>query len=1029
MYKGKIMKKHNLLSQAIKLALFSGLTVSSTYALANEEVEKKGQEAEEVETIEVTGSRIRKIDLEPTQPITVVDSEYISDRGLTNAITAITELPGVFAGATPVVASNTGASNSGVGQNIISIYGLGSQRTLTLVNGGRFVSSNSTIGGAANSGSQVDVNNIPVALIDKVEVVKAGGAPVYGADAVSGVVNYILKKDYEGAEFSFDYRNLDGYGDETSFKALIGGNFAEDKGNVVFSMEHNKTDHIPMREVPYLYKDYTNQKPLGDDKVVDPATGEAPSNQRRLYPNPRAGILSFSGLVTPGSTALTNFGLGMFGDGNFYQFDPAGTGNLVAYDAGTALNSAVWSSGGDGLDLARTNTAQEGYERYNLTMISNYKLTDDINLNITAFANSAEAANPGYQAAMYNSGIWNGSDGGALVFNTSHPFLTTQARDILEAEVGEDGDFYYHRGWINLGAREVENESSVRSIRATLEGSFEFADRDFDWNVSYQEGQSSIFSKSNGISLHRFWAAMDVGINPATGAVDCKYNYEDGYGEDYRASGHGLEADDMILGEAGKCAPLNPFGTVSDEAKDYVSYNDLSRSLITQKYLTAYIAGDIMELPAGSLSFAAGYESRTEGAKYAPDASAKLQGLPDATINGEYTTDDMFLELYIPLVDESMDIPLFYSLSMETSFRSMDNSSAGSDTAWAVGVTYRPFEDLSLKANAAETVRAPAISELFQPRLKVTSFAADPCHVDYLGDGPAPDVRQANCAAEGIPTDFQSDAVIASRGGFSGGNDSLLNERATTTNFGILYAPSWFEGLNLAVDYVEISMEDAIVEFSLTEIMEACYDGTDYPNRFCTMFTRRADHQLPVNDAFTSGFVNAALREFEGVEYAASFERALSEYPLIGGLFPETAGSFGIKATAFNLMTDAESNTGFDFEDNVGQYTDPEWRTNVTITHRTDDVTTYLGMVYRGEGARNLDATSDYQYLDVNGKPVTTVDGYAVWNFGTTYKLNDTFTLRARIDNLTNWKPDSVQKSLDFFQWGTTYNLGVTAKF
>lgn len=1023
------MYNNSKVAKAIRLAIMvsAGAAAISAPAFSAEEVEE--DKVEQVERIEVTGSRIRRIDMEATQPMTVIDGDYISNRGLTNAITAVTDQPGIFTGTGPIIADNEEANSQGLGQNTIDIYGLGAQRTLTLVNGSRFISSNSPEG-SDSAGSQIDVNNIPVALIDRVEVVKVGGAPVYGADAVSGVVNYILKKDYEGAEFSYDYRDLDGFGQEDSFKALIGGNFNNGKGNLVVSVEYNKTDHIPMNEVPYLSNDWSSQSPVDADQVADP-DGNVPGNQSRLYPDPRAGLLSFSGLATPGDTALTNLGVGAFADGNFYQFSPTGSGDLVQFDTGTPLNSAVWSSGGDGLDLTRTNTAQEGYERFNLSVIGNYDLTDDINLSITAFANASDAANPGYQAANYNSGIWNGSDGGALVFNTDHPYLNDQARGLLEAEaeIGPSGDFYYHRGWINLGAREIVNESSVRSLKADLQGDFTLADRDFTWAVSFQKGVSSVYSESSGLSDARFWAAMDVGVNPGTGELDCKFNYEDGYGENLRSSGFGLEDSELVLGNVGDCAPLNPFGTASEASKNYVMFNTLARSRLEQDLFNAYISGPIVDLPAGELQFALGYERRTEQADYTADGTEVLTGFTASNIKGEYTTEDIFGELYVPIISQDMDIPLLHTLEAEMSYRSMDNTSAGKDDAWAVGINYRPIADLAIKANISETVRAPAISELFQPLLQRNSFASDPCDELYREDGPNPAVRQANCDAEGIPADFKSDAAIASRGGYEGGNDSLKNERAESVSFGIFYSPSWFEGFSVGFDWVDISMIDAIVSFSLEDIMEACYDGTDYPNKFCNQFSRGADHQVPVNDAFQSGFVNAAFRDFEAIEYSVTYGQELSKYPLIGGLFPENAGELSINFYAFNLKEDSLSNTGFDFTDETGQYDSPEWRSTLTITHTIDDLTTYVGMRYLGEGVRNIESDDPYRYIDENGNPYSKIESQTIWDLGAQYNFSDSLTFRVRVENLADWRADAKEVSVARFAWGRTINLGVTARF
>lgn len=1032
------MYKKNKLSSCIQLALALGVLsapVSVAFAqqteneenTQNTQQEEQTAEKEVVERIEVTGSRIKRTDLEPTQPMTVVDGEYFSERGLTNAADAVVEIPGVQAAASPVIGANVGASSQGVGQNTINIFGLGSQRTLTLVNGHRFVSSNSPVGGGSAPGSQVDVNNIPISLIERVEVVKVGGAAVYGSDAVAGVVNYVLKKDYEGAEVSVDYEDKDGIANEVSFRTLLGGNFGGGRGNVVLSVEYNETDNVLSSEVPSLRDSWTLQQPSAADRVLDP-DGNFNPGQLRLYPQPRAGILSFSGLVTPGPLAVTNFGIGQWGDGNFYQFAMDGSGALVGYDPGVATGNAVWSSGGDGLDLVATNTAQEGYERVNITAIANYELTDDVNFSLTTFANSSDAANPGYQATLYSSGVFGGT-GAALRFSTDNPFLTDGSRNELENLLDGPGDFYMHRGWLNLGQREVVNESNVRSIRFGFDGEFDIANRYFDWEVSYQRGVSSVFSQSTAINDWRWLTAMDVGINPETGQVDCKFNYVDGYGDELVPQGSGVRGTESILGRPGDCSPFNPFGTASEASIDYISYLSMGKTRVEQDILSAYISGDLFYLPSGTVSALVGFESRREYADFKSDGTDQFMGFSDNSTGGEYRTKDVFGELYIPLADPSQDIPLVYSASLETSYRRMDNSRSGTDNAWAVGVNYRPIEDLIIRANVAETVRSPAITELFLPRVQISSFAADPCHGANRGNGPDPETRQRNCDAEGIPEDFVSIATNASRFGYTGGNPNLSNEQAESKNIGIVYAPSWAQGLDLSVDWVEIDIEDAITSFSLTNIMEACYDATNYPNQFCDMFVRGPDFQLPTIDAFESGYVNAALRSFEAIEYTGRYHKALHEFPLVGGWFSEGMGDLTMTLRMYNLKKNATSNTGFDFSDSTGQYNNPDWRGDFKIAHRLDRLLTFLDVRYSGEGSRNVNNTDEYKYIDIDGTPYNSLPSITTFDLGVVYDFSDTVRFRAKVENVGDWYPGRKELQAGRWTWGRTYSVGLNMKF
>lgn len=987
--------------------------------------------AESLEEVVVTGSRLKRDELEVTQPTAIVDTEFLSERGYTNAQSALATIPGVFAAASPVIGSNTGASNQGVGQRTLSLFGLGSQRTLTLVNGSRFVSSNSPVGGSSAPGSQVDVNNIPVALIDRIEVVKVGGAAVYGADAVAGVVNYVLKRNYQGAEFSVDYRSLGNsqITDEISGRGILGGNFTDPSGrnlNLVLNLEYNKTKNVNSFEVPDLFDSWTLQQPTAA-QAVKRADGTSVVGQLRLFPQPRAGILSFSGLIAPGSLAVTNVGLGAWNAAGteFYQFNPTGDGSIVPYDRGTPTGNTIWASGGDGLDLVQTNTAQEGADRYNFTAMLNYELTDNIFLTGTIVANKMQASNPGFQAEQYSSGAF-GSTSQALLFSTSHPFLPAASRAKIEQLLGgRPGNFYMHRGWKDgFGAREVTNDSSVEFYRLGVEGNNEIAGRDWSWSVSGQKGWSEITSESKDLNYARWFAAMDVGVNPTTGKIDCRYNFVSGVGSNYVASGNGITASENMLGARGSCKPFDPFGTPSADSINYVMYNVVGNTRLEQDVVQAVASGELVDLPAGPLAVAVGFEHRREFAGFINDGTSKLMGFSDTSLSGGYKTNDSFGELRIPLFSPTMGIPGLHKVSLEGSFRSMDNSRTGSDEAWAAGLSYQPFEDLfgelTLRANISETVRAPAVTELFLPVVESSQFATDPCQGSNLPRGPNPAARQANCAKEGIPSNFVSLASNASRRGLTGGNIDLKTEMGESFNVGIIYTPSFVPGrLSLSADYVEIDISDAIVSFTLTNIMEACYDATDYPNQFCSRFVRDpVTKQLPALDAFTSGYVNASLRKFATYEYAIRY-----------GFDSESAGTFDIQARIYRLKRDLISNTGIDRLDTTGQWNNPKVRGNLTLSHDYRQLSTFLDVFFSGKGKRDVTSREPLQYIDSGGNPYTSLPAVVTADLGATYQFGEKYRVRARIQNVTDWSPDSREKQAGRWSWGRIYNIGFDMSF
>ena len=209
------------------------LSLVSFVAIAQDVEEVTEVDADSDESIEeviTTGSRIARNPLEMAQPITIISGDEIRQRAYTNAASALTDLPEV--GSVNSLSGDQGSM--GAGQQVAANFGLESDRTVTLVNGRRFVGSQSPTGGAG-SGLAVDLNNIPSAMIERIEVVPVGGAAVYGADAIAGVVNFILKDDFEGAEISVNQYDYAGMDSDNSFNLTIGGNFADGRGKIVLN--------------------------------------------------------------------------------------------------------------------------------------------------------------------------------------------------------------------------------------------------------------------------------------------------------------------------------------------------------------------------------------------------------------------------------------------------------------------------------------------------------------------------------------------------------------------------------------------------------------------------------------------------------------------------------------------------------------------------------------------------------------------------------------------------------------------------
>ncbi|MDJ0922632.1 MAG: TonB-dependent receptor [Henriciella sp.] len=1018
-------------SWALATTLLGGVAMAMP-AVAQDEVETISEvdEVDVQEKVVITGSRIARSTFNTTQPLAVVTGADLELRGFTNAADAVYDIPGVVSVGAVQTADFQGGI--GIGQNLASLYGLGSQRTLTLVDGKRFVSSNAPNGAAGNTGSQVDLNNIPIGLIDRIEVIKVGGAAVYGADGVAGVINYVLKDDYEGFELATDYTSVgdSGYADETSIRALIGGNFDNGRGNLTASLEWSETSAIVEADVDSL----TGDNDFSFFTPANPAP-DAPVNQVQAISDPVAGILSFGGLATPGNIAVTNVGVGAFQSGAFWQFDP--TGNLVPYDPGIPTGNNVWASGGDGLRLAPLETVREPVERWNFSTFARYDFNEYLQFKGSIFANNFSGRYD-FQQPYYSSGLFGGT-ADALQFDIDYPFLTDQARGVLEQE-GVD-TFYLQKGFVEFGQQEL-NETSVFSVNLSLNGDFEAFGRSFNWETFYQNGESKITEISDDRSDERFFAAMDVGVNPETGQIDCRFNYEADY-EAPLASGFGVTDDRGVLGSPGDCVPFNPFiETNSPEAQDYVTVSRMNYAQLTQEIFGAYIGGEIYDLPAGGLGVALGVESRRETGLFEAGAGDELDITADGgavPISGGYQTIDIYGELQIPVISDDMNIPFVDGLDFEGSYRQMDNDRAGKDEAYAVGVNWDIIGGLRFKGNSQRTVRAPGIGELFSPRGPFGDFVTDPCDQRNLDGGPNPEVRQRNCAAGAasaglppLPSDFTSNAQNASVQGISGGNPNLKNETSDSYSLGIVYEPHFIDGFSVAVDYINFDIEDAIIRYEPTDLLEGCYDASDFPNALCTTFVRLPNGQLPSTGAFESGFVNAAARLYDAVEITARYQTDVADIPFMGE-FEGDLGTIDIDMRVLNVQTDTDKPFASVDNDNVGDEDNPYWRGDVRARYFRGPLTAFVDIEYFGSGRIDVESSTPNQYLTSSGEVVQNVDDAWVFDLGGQYDLTDYLTVRASIENVGDWSPNEVQSATAYgpLEWylGRTYNVGLTFRF
>jgi iron complex outermembrane receptor protein len=408
---------------------------------AHAQVTPKAAAAEDttLQEVVVTGSRIARPEFDNLEPTTTVDSKTFDQRGYLDVGQALNELPAF--GVAPSSAANTQAG-FGVAQSFVDLYGLGSQRTLTLVNGRRFVSestaslansnNSSGVGGNGGNGTQVDLNVIPTKLIDHVEVVSVGGAPIYGADAIAGVINIILKKDYQGLDVDAQV-GASGMGDAWNYRTRIlgGQNLFDGRANITAVAEFTKTDGLLGTARPVY---------AADEGFLAPATPGKFNSV--LTPANSVPSVSFGGVpvvddvfLAPGIFKVPNTAIGVTNGTQVQAFGPGGT--LVPYNVGTPTGNPIFNSGGDGERLSQVSNLLSPTERTNIDTNMHFQINDRINAFGEGYFSETHARNlvsQSYNTTLFSNGPYGiaGTPGGSLVLSVNNPFLSATDRGLIQ---------------------------------------------------------------------------------------------------------------------------------------------------------------------------------------------------------------------------------------------------------------------------------------------------------------------------------------------------------------------------------------------------------------------------------------------------------------------------------------------------------------------------------------------------------------------------------------------------------------------
>jgi outer membrane receptor protein involved in Fe transport len=900
-----------------------------------------GDDAEAPASIVVTGTRIPSSVAEAPNPVVSLDRRTIEASGTTN----ITDF---LAGYPALQGSSTSAQNSGqrglvndqTGLNLLNLRNLGTERTLVLIDGRRHV--------ASVPGSQaVDINTIPSDLIERVDILTGGASAIYGADGVTGVVNFILRQDFEGIS-ARGQAGISQRGDagQRLLAITAGKNFADGRGNVVVAYEHGEEDRLqnaqrrrfsgPGSRSFFTNPDDPESAPGYDGPEDNGIPDNVPLADVRYWDTTREGTIDVNRDGAP----------------DFY----VGEGGVTLPVRPGVFLPDYLEQGGSGTLL--TDLGDDLLPRNRRDIISALGHFD-VSPALTLFAEAKVAQTKVFSLSQPSYDF-------ALLIPQDNPFIPAAIRPLL----GPDDDgLILSRLNFDLGRqdRDIRRRSYrfVGGARGAVSGHARY-------ELSYTYGRTDVRSQSHNEVLNdRFYAALDAVIDSATGRPTCRVNLDPNWTPNQPYFMFGRTVVPPTSFAPGGCVPLNLFGenVASREALDFVRQTSTDRSRLEQHVATASLSGDfgqVFTLPGGPIGFAIGAEYRKESSRYAPDAQ-KLVGNTFggllAANRGSFDVKEAFGELRAPLLK---DVPLAYRVELGAALRVSDYSTIGTTTTWKVDGLYSPVRDISLTATYSEAIRAPNIGELFAGQSQVTAGFADPCSSNEIQNGTAS--RAANCAAllESLgvadPSLYRDTRNVVVPG-LMQGNPDLSEETAKTWTAGVILAPRFAPGLTLRADWYDIKLKQAINTADAETIAELCVDQPSLDNPFCSAITR----QNGGNGASVAGnIIGFSTQPFN----VSQFRTAGLDVNLNYRLTTASLGTFSLDVVGNYLdRLEGIETPGAETTNQRGQRNAPKYTANADLSWSKGALSVNYGLSW-------FDKTSRFSNRDMAGNPDTVAREY-----------------------------------------------------
>ena len=805
---------------AISLALMAAPTFAQ-----DQEDTAEAVNSETTGAITVTGSRITNPNLKLASPVSVISETELQLRQVNTAEQFLRELPSAVADIGSAV------NNGNPGASFVNLRGIGSQRNLVLLDGRRIV--------PFDTGGVVDLNSIPLALIERTDILTGGATTTYGADAISGVVNFVTKKNFQGVQLDVS-NQITERGDGENFRAdlTFGGNFADGRGNAVFSLGYQNQAQVLQGSRSF------------SEVAVD----------------------SFSGDRSGSSAAGPAFIVGPLGPGPAVQgqINAAGT-DIGAFDRPFNFNPF--------------NLFQTPFERYNLFGQANYEVTDGIELYTQGMFSRTSVSTviaPGgaffntYDVNLNNPFIPDaiaqrfgdrlGLTPAQFAAARNTPFGPTLPNGMSNPDYIEFGTQVRRRS-TEAGVRTSDFTTNLFNAVFGLRGDLGSS---IKWDVSGTYGESENTAVQGGFAtLGRLQQAV-LAIPNGTGGVRC-------------------------IDESGGCAPINLFGIEgnlgSPEALAFAfGASPTVRNFTSLATVNGLVSGDLpFAIASTPVAFAVGADYRKYTARQVPDQISATPGEvvggggAALAFDGSYAATDVFGELIIPLLE---NVPGFQSLTLELGGRYSDIDVVGGEFTWKAGGSWEPIDGLRIRGNYQRAARAPNIGELFLPEVTgLDNLSVDPC----AGAAPLANAQLAAvCIAQGAPAAAIGSILNPAAGQINvtnSGNTGLGFEIANTWTVGFVAQPKAIPGLTVSLDYFNIRLNQAITAPAIGDLIDGCFNSGNlsFANPACSRIERSRtagglDGSPDEVRGLLLGLSNLGQIKTDGVDLAINYSTSLSSY-------------------------------------------------------------------------------------------------------------------------------------------------------